>query len=462
MIAGLPPGGRLPPTRRIAAEWGAGPVTVQRAMRMLVAEGLVETRPGAGNFVRPARPAARADHAWQTTALGPARAEGVAIGSTMAEAPDGAIAFNGSYPSDDLLPVGLVRAALGRAARGTAALERPPAAGLPELRAWFAHELGRATPPGGSAPTGSDVVIVPGGQSALSSVFRALAAPGEAVVMEAPTYWGAIVAARQAGLRIVPVARDGDAVAAAALQEALQVSRARLFYAQPNFANPCGARWSPRQAADLLAVVRSEKAYLVEDDWAHDLGMVGGVAPVAALDTDGHVIHVRSLTKGVSPAIRVAAVTARGPVRARIQTDLTVDHLYVSGVLQAAALDILTSSGRAAHLRAVREQLRTRRDALVALVRRHLPTGTLTRVPDGGLTLWLRLPTEVDARGVADRCALAGVLVSPGDEWFPTEPTGPFLRLHYAGPHPGRFEEGVRAVARAVDPESGSSATPAT
>ena len=130
----------------------------------------------------------------------------------------------------------------------------------------------------------------------------------------------------------------------------------------------------------------------------------------------------------------------------------------MSGVLQAAALDILTSTRRDAHLRTVRQHLRARRDALVQLVRIHLPAGTLTRVPDGGFTLWLRLPPHTDARTVADRCALAGVLVSPGDEWFPTEPTGPFLRLHYAGPHPARFEEGVLALAQAIDTESGSSA----
>lgn len=447
-MATLPAGGRLPPTRRIAADAGASPVTVQRAVRVLVAEGLVETRPGAGNFVRGAPPAARADHSWQTTALGPLRGAHVEIGSTMLQAPDDAIALHGSYPSDDLLPVRMVRTALARAARGRDAWERPPAAGLPELRAWFAREMARHTPPGGGAPTGSDVLVVPGGQSALASCFRALAAPGEAVVMEAPTYWGAIAAARQAGLRIVPAARAGAAVAPDVLDHALRTSGARLFYAQPTFANPTGDTWSADQAAATLDVLRAHGAYLVEDDWGRDFAIDGPApAPVAARDADGHVVHIRSLTKGVSPSIRVAGVIARGPARERIHTDRVVDGLYVSAVLQRAALDIVTAPGRAAHLRQMREQLRHRRDTLAALVRRHLPEGTLAGVPPGGLTLWLALPPHTAARDVADRCALAGLLVSPGDEWFPTEPTGPHLRLHHAGPHPARFEEGITLLA---------------
>ena len=209
---------------------------------------------------------------------------------------------------------------------------------------------------------------MPGGQSALSSTFRALAAPGEAVVMEAPTFWGAIAAARQAELRIVPLAREGDAVSPSALDAALATSRAKLFYAQPHFANPTGAVWSDAQADETMAVLRAHGAYLVEDDWAHDFALDVAAPPVAARDVDGRVIYIRSLTKSVSPAIRVAAVIARGPARARIQTDRTVNDLYVSGILQSAALEVVSAPSRAAHLRAVHAQLRSRRDALARLV----------------------------------------------------------------------------------------------
>jgi DNA-binding transcriptional MocR family regulator len=150
----------------------------------------------------------------------------------------------------------------------------------------------------------------------------------------------------------------------------------------------------------------------------------------------------------VSPSIRVAAVVARGPARSRIHTDRVVDGLYVSGVLQTAALEVVTAPGWQPHLHRMRDQLRTRRDALAALVTEMLPAGTLTALPRGGLNLWLQLPPGVESPAFVAACAAAGVLISPGEEWFPAEPTGAFVRLNYSGPDPSRFEEAVRTLAR--------------
>jgi DNA-binding transcriptional MocR family regulator len=489
-LAGAPVGARVPSTRALTERFAASPVTVQQAVRLLVREGLVESRPGAGTFVRPSAPAPRADFGWQTAALGPVPSGGGEVGSTLQNPADDVIALHSGYPADDLLPVRAVRAALARASRSRSAIDRPPAAGVPELRTWFAHEVaeaaaaggaapgGGAAPPAGSArgagaaPAASDVVVMPGGQSALSSIFRALARPGDTVLMESPGYWGAIAAARQAGLVVVPVprgpgtdtgletgpekgpetgpdaaARAGNgAVDPVVLAEAFERTRARLFYAMPHFANPTGSAWSAREASAILDVVRQNAAFLVEDDWAHDFALDVPVRPLVAQDPDGHVVYVRSLTKSLSPAVRIAAVIARGPAGSRTRTDRVIDGLYVSGVLQTAALEVVTAPGWAAHGRRMRDQLRRRRDALVALVDAHLP-GTLTAVPAGGLNLWLRLPDGSDAERFAAEAASRGVLVSPGAEWFPAEPTGPFVRLNYSGPDPSRFGDAVRILA---------------
>lgn len=447
-IASAAAGTRIPATRQLTERFAASPVTVQQAVRLLVREGLVESRPGAGTFVRPSAPAPRADFAWQTAALGPVPSDAGTVGSTLQDAAGDAIALHSGYPTDDLLPVRAVRAAIARASRSRSAVDRPPQAGLPELRTWFAHEVAEAAPSGGAAPSAADVQVMPGGQSALSSVFRALARPGDAVLMESPGYWGAIAAARQAGLTVVPLPRERStgAVDTVVLTEAFERTRARLFYAMPHFANPTGGVWSPREAARILAVVRENGAFLIEDDWAHDFALDTPVRPLVAQDADGHVVYVRSLTKSVSPAIRIAAVIARGPAGSRIRTDRVIDGLYVSGVLQTAALDVVTAPGWAAHGRRMRDQLRQRRDALATLVDSHLP-GTLTALPAGGLNLWLRLPDGADAEGFAARAASRGVLVSPGAEWFPAEPTGPFVRLNYSGPDPSRFEEATRILA---------------
>ncbi|MBA3781636.1 MAG: aminotransferase class I/II-fold pyridoxal phosphate-dependent enzyme, partial [Nocardioides sp.] len=199
------PGAQLPSTRDLVAQHQASPVTVQRALRTLTGEGLIESRPGVGTFVRAVRTARPADYGWQTAALRSPPTRIQSMPSAMRTAPNDVIALHAGYPDRELLPERLVRSALTRAARGDAALGRSPAAGLPELQSWFAHELGSATPVGVTPPTPSDVVVLPGSQSGLSSIFRALVAAGQPLLVESPTYWGAILAAQQAGVRIVPV-----------------------------------------------------------------------------------------------------------------------------------------------------------------------------------------------------------------------------------------------------------------
>ena len=448
LVGELPSGARLPSTRSLVAEHAASPLTVQRAVQRLVAEGLVETRPGAGTFVARRHERRRADHAWQSTALGPARTESGAVGTAMAATPPGAVALHSGYPLAELLPGRLVRAALVHAARTPLGLDRAPVAGLAELRAWFATDT---APPGAAAPAHpDDVVVMPGGQSALSSTFRALASPGDAIVMESPTYWGAIAAARQAGLRIVPVARDAAAPSAQDLDDVLASSGARLFYAQPHFANPTGALWDAGERAALLQVVRSRGAYLVEDDWAHDFGIDADVVPLFGEDPDGHVVHVRSLTKSVAPSVRVGAVLARGPALARIQADRTVDDLYVSGLLQVAALEVLTQPAWRAHLRWLRGALRSRRDELARQVVAHLGAEALPSLPRGGLNLWLRLPDRTDVAALVRGAREAGVVVAPGDDWFPAEAPAPHLRLNYTGAPPERFAGALAALAELV------------
>ncbi|MEU8611622.1 PLP-dependent aminotransferase family protein, partial [Actinoplanes sp. NPDC048791] len=299
-------------------------------------------------------------------------------------------------------------------------------------------------------PVPSDVIVLPGSQSGLSSVFRALVGPGQSVLLESPTYWGAIIAAQQAGVRVVPVPSGPAGPDPDDLARAFAETSARLFYAQPNYANPTGGQWPAALHDQVLEVVRQHRAFLVEDDWAHDLAITGAATPVAAHDDGGHVVYLRSLTKSVSPAVRVAAVIARGPARDRILADRGAESMYVSGLLQAAALDIVTQPGWQTHLRGLRHQLGARRDLLVTAVREHVPQASLEHVPAGGLNLWLRMPDGTDLARLATDCEAAGLILAPGTEWFPAEPTGPFVRLNYAGPNPAAFAEGARILGRAL------------
>ena len=450
-IATAPPGARLPSTRALVRQHQVSPVTVQKALRDLTGVGLIETRPGVGTFVRAVRTPRSEDYGWQTAALRAPRSRRQAVSAAMRTVTNDVIALHSGYPDRELLPARLVRAALTRAARSDTALSRPPVAGLPELQSWFAHELGRSSPVGIALPTPSDVVVLPGSQSGLSSIFRALVADGQPLLLESPTYWGAITAAAQAGVRVVPVPAGPDGPDPAELDRAFADTGARVFYAQPTYANPTGAQWTAERAEEVLDVVRRHGAFLVEDDWAHDFGIDTSPRPVAAHDDAGHVVYLRSLTKSVSPALRIAAVIARGPARERILADRGAESMYVSGLLQAAALDVVTQPGWQTHLRGVRDQLRARRDLLVDSLRQHAPQAQVHAIPPGGLNLWARLPDATDLDRLAQHCERAGLLIAPGTEWFPAEPAGAFIRLNFSGPDPSAFAEGARILGRALD-----------
>jgi len=449
-ISASAPGSRLPSTRALVHEFQASPVTVQKALQALTMQGLIESRPGVGTFVRAARTARPSDYGWQSAALGSPLGLLPAASSTMRTVSNEAITFHSGYPDRELLPERLVQAALARAARGDAALSRPPVAGMPELQSWFARELGAATPAGINPPSPSDVVVLPGSQSGLSSVFSALVGRGQPLVIESPTYWGAILAARNAGVRLVPVPSGPDGPDPDELDRAFEETGARMFYAQPHFANPTGSHWSPERCEMILAVVRENGAFLLEDDWAHDFGINATPTPIAARDDSGHVIYLRSLTKSVSPAIRIAAVIARGPARERILADRGAETMYVSGVLQAAALDVVTQPGWQTHLRNLSHQLQTRRDLLISSIREHAAEAHIENVPRGGLNLWLRLPDGTNLEQLTHDCERAGVIIAAGNEWFPAEPAGPFVRLNYSGPNPGAYPQGARIFGQAL------------
>lgn len=445
-ISDAPPGSQVPSNRALTAQYAASPVTVQKAMRRLAALGLVEARPGVGTFVRAVHDSRPADYGWQTGAMSGVRGGGATLPLIQREPAPDAIGMQSGYPARELLPERLVRAALSRAARSSAAVSGTPSSGLPELQSWFAGELAAFVPAGIAPPSARDALITSGSQSGISSIFRSLVGRGQPLVIESPTYWGAIVAAEQAGIEMIPVPSGSGGPDPDALERAFVDSGARAFYAQPGFGNPTGGSWDRHTATAVLDIIRRRGAFLIEDDWARDLGIHSPPPPIAAADEDGHVLYLRSLTKSVSPALRVAAVIARGPARERILTDLAAETMYVSGLLQAAALDVVTQPGWRSHLRSLREQLRDRRDALMRSLGTHAPSVHVEVTPRGGPNLWVRLPDGADVALVVRECASRGLVVAAGSEWFPAEPAGPYLRLNFARADPNRFPDAARIL----------------
>ncbi|MGW4472639.1 aminotransferase-like domain-containing protein [Nonomuraea sp. NPDC004354] len=446
-IDGLAPGDRLPSARELVRRHGVSPVTVTRAFALLAAEGTVVTRPGSGTFVAQRRApsgTAPADTSWQAMALGDRSVDTARVSHLLGPPPPGAITMSGGYLHRSLQPTRPLAAALARASRRPDAWDRAPAEGLAPLRAVFAR-LAAADP--------EDVLVTGGGQGALSMAFRAIAPPGSPVLVESPTYPGALSAARAAGLRPVPVPMDADGIRPDLLAEAFAMTGARLLYCQPTFHNPTGAVLSPERRRQVVEVARASGAFVLEDDFARLLGH-GGPAPrpLVADDRDGTVVYTTSLTKPASPSLRIGALVARGPVMARLRAMRLVDDFFIARPLQEATIELVSTPAWDRHLRALSAALRERCAALAAALAEHVPGWRVTRVPAGGLHLWVETGRSPDAAEVSRRY---GVAVEPGQDFFAAEAPGQFVRLGFAAAAGLEdLAEGARRLGSATRPDA--------
>ena len=436
--ADLPAGAQLPSTRALMARHDVGPGTVSRAVATLAAEGVLVAEAGRGTFVARRAAPRQADTGWQTVALGEAAVDPRPVAALLQPAPPGTLLLSSGYPSPDLQPLAALAAAATRAARRPGGWALAPPVGLPELRQQLAAPIGADA---------SDVLVVPGGQAGLSTALRALARPGAAVLMETPTYLGALAAARSAGLRTVPVPTDAAGIRADLLPEAFARSGARLLYLQPTYANPTGAVLAADRRPAVLEAAREAGAFVLEDDWARYLPLEAPVPPpLLHDDVDGHVVHLTSLSKAGAPSLRIGALVARGPAAARLASTRLVDDFGVARPLQETAVELLGSPAWPRHLTQLSRALRERRDHLLAEVHVRLPDVPPPGVPRGGLHLWLALPPGVDDVELSDRARAERLVVGAGRPYFVAEPPGPRLRLSYAAADRAQLSAGVRLL----------------
>jgi DNA-binding transcriptional MocR family regulator len=447
-------GARFPSTRQIVGDYHVSPVTVSRALASLSAEGVLGTRPGSGTFVADRIPPAATsnlDTMWQTVALGDRAIDSGALQTYLDVSPRGALSLAGGYLHPSLMPIRALAIAAHRAVSRSETWEAPDPRGLSGLRAWFAGHHGAGFGAG-------DVIICNGGQSAISATIRALVPPGATLIVEAPTYPGALAIARAAGIRIVPVPMDAEGMRADLLSDALELTGSRAIYLQPTHHNPTGTVMSTNRRREVLAVAGRGGAFVIEDDWARWLGYEGINPPsLISMDGQGRVIYITSLTKPAAPSLRIGALVARGPVADRLRAIRMVDDLFVSRLTQETAFELVKSPGWSRHIVEVGRALRERRRVLVEALERYAPDLAVPQLPRGGMHMWVTLPEGADELAVTEAGRKHGVVVGAGRSFFATEPPSSHLRLSFGGAaHHDELGESVRRLEAAMKSIAGS------
>ena len=412
----------LPSVRSLSRCYRISPVTVTRGLKHLVLAGRIVTKPGCGTYVAQTAVAPTLDTAWQALALGARATLGEETQMLLRNYRPDTFNLSSGYPDERLQPHGLLSKAALHALRRPEAWSRSPAAGLEPLRLWFAREL---SPDFGA----SEVLIAPGGQAAVATCLRALVPANGALILESPSYFGALAVARASGIKTIPVPIDADGVRPEHLEAAFSSSGARVAYLQPSHQNPTGAILSPERRKAILAVAAKFNAFLIEDDYAHDFTLEGAQPrPLILDDPDGRVIYIRSLTKASAPSLRIAAIVARGAVRERLSAQLAISEMFTSQMLQLIALELVSRPAWHKHLKTLRLNLKSRRDTLVQA----LQTDGLSvpKIPKGGFGVWL--PVPYDDLEFSQNALHAGVQISSGSAWFPAESNGYFVRLSFA------------------------------
>lgn len=413
-------------TREIQRRYAVSPLTVQHALEALRMRGLVEVRAGRGTYValqRAAEAAPAVDLSWQTTTLGAALPGHLVLEQMEERAPAGVMNLKIGYLDTSLQPLGLLAAATSRSARRDQSWTPAAARGVPELRAYFAQEHDGLVLP-------DDVMIVSGGQAAITFVLGALGQRGRPVLVESPTYPGVLAAAANAGVNPIPVPTDADGVLPDALDAAFTRSGATAFYCQPRLANPTGSSLSMSRRVQVMEIVERHGAFLIEDDFMRDLDPSPTPLPTLfSQSPSSHVIYLRTLTKTVSPGLRIGAVVSRGPISRRIYQFATASQLDTSSLLQHVAVDVLSSAGWRRHLAGVKRELALRRSALWAAIAQELPGTPQPYAHTGSLFAWVTLPDGVDEGAVARAMVGRGFAVNAGNLYFPAEPCDAHVRI---------------------------------
>ncbi len=355
----------------------------------------------------------------------------------------GIISFAGGLPSPKTFPISAFAEACARVLRedGQAALQYAASEGYAPLREMVAAMLPWKVDP-------AQVLITTGSQQGLDLLAKILIDKGSPILVETPTYLGALQAFTPMEPQVISVASDEQGIDVNDL--AIKAKGGRFLYVLPNFQNPTGRTMSEARRAALSAKAAELGLPIVEDNPYGDLWFdTPPPLPLSARNPDG-CLYLGSFSKVLAPGLRLGFLVAPKALYPKLLQAKQAADLHSPGFNQRMIAEVMKDGFLDRHVPTIRALYKSQRDAMLAALQREMPEGVSWNTPDGGMFLWARLPAGMNAVELLPKAVDKNVAFVPGAAFYAGQADERTLRLSFVTASVDQINTGVAALAAAI------------
>jgi len=372
------------------------------------------------------------------------------------------ISFAGGLPAPDVFPISRFQEACQKVLQidGHQALQYGASEGYEPLREMIARHIARY----GIKAKAENVLITSGSQQALDLIGKLLINPGDRVLVEAPTYLGALQAFNVYGAEYVSVESDNDGLNTELLEAPLRTGP-KFMYVLPNFQNPGGTTLSEGRRHQLVLLADKYGIPIIEDDPYGQLRYEGEhLPPLVVIDREnlrqddgysiGNVIYLSTFSKTLAPGLRLGWIVAPADVITKLVQLKQGADLHTSTFAQVVAYEVAKDNFLDEHVKLIRKVYRERRDVMLEALKKYAPADVTWTHPQGGLFLWLTLPEGMDCNKLFQTALKENVAFVPGDCFYAGNGFAAeglrHMRLNFSYGQPEQIREGVRRLSLAI------------
>ncbi|MRX11340.1 aminotransferase class I/II-fold pyridoxal phosphate-dependent enzyme [Pseudoduganella sp. FT25W] len=356
------------------------------------------------------------------------------------------ISFAGGLPSPLTFPVDEMKAAYDKvlSENGKVALQYGPTDGYTPLRQWIADSLSV----GGARIAPEQVLMTSGSQQALDLLGKVLIDEGSRVLVETPSYLGALQAFSVYRPEFKSVETDDHGLVPSSIDAVAE--GARMLYSLPNFQNPTGRTMSIERRQELVETCARLGLPLIEDDPYGALSYKGEPLPkMVAMNPDG-VIYMGSFSKVLTPGIRLGYVVAPLPLARRLELAKQAADLHTSQLTQMVVHEVIKDGFLEQHIPKIRALYGDQCQVMLDAMAQHFPAGVEWTKPEGGMFIWVTLPKHIDAMKLLDEAIAQKVAFVPGSPFYANEPATNTLRLSFVTVPPERIRHGIEILGKLI------------